>query len=241
MPKVLRAGMAEVPGLKESTDWNKWHVIWADERCVGFDSDDSTFKAWKGFFSEVGIPKAQIYNIKEDLVDDASAAAADYEQRLNALLNAGQEVDVSSSAPIDVVMLGMGGDGHTASLFPSHALLHESEKKVAPITDSPKPPSARITLTLPFINAARAVAFLVTGTGKAPAVATIMGTSEQARAQLHVLGLRKHRHIMGTLIAQQIQKYFALHTEHAASLVRPKFGTMTWFLDTEAAGSLPPP
>jgi len=246
MPKLLKAGIKEVPGLQASTDWSKWNVVWADERCVDFDSDDSTFKAWKSFFSEVGIPSEQIYNIDTTLLDEPDAAAADYQERLEKLLgeltlpDGELRTDDVYTQPIDVVMLGMGVDGHTASLFPSHALLRENVLKVASLVDSPKPPDSRITLTLPVINKARSVAFLVTGAGKAPAVATIMGIEEKAKAMIHLSSIRPMgRHSTGTVVAEYMQYFFGLHTKHVASLVKPTQGKLKWFLDIDAAAQLP--
>jgi len=100
---------------------------------------------------------------------DASALAADYATRLTKAC-----ASADGGVPqLDLVLLGMGPDGHTASLFPGHALLHESTVYVAPITDSPKPPSERITLTLPTLKAARACWFVVTGAGKLDAIKSV--------------------------------------------------------------------
>lgn len=251
MPKLLKAGMTEVDGLQASTDWKKWHVVWADERCVDFDSDDSTFKAWKDFFDEVGIPADQVHNIDVRELDDPAKAAASYEEGLVALkLYTEEEVAMdhrhhsgSHILPLpmlDVAMLGMGGDGHTASLFPGHQLLGETTLRVASLTDSPKPPDSRITLTLPVLNHARDVGFLVTGAGKAEAVSTIISSwLEKALAFVHSMSIRAPgRHAFGTHAAYAFIKY-GMKPKHPASLIMPKKGNLVWFLDTSAGGMLP--
>jgi 6-phosphogluconolactonase len=134
-------------------------------------SPDSNYRlAHKYLFDHVDIPPAQIYAL-DDSLDLASAATA-YQETL------AQVFQPASDLPrFDLILLGMGEDGHTASLFPNHPLLNETERWVAPIFDSPKPPPERITLTLPVINHARQVIFLTVGASKAEALSQIIKNS----------------------------------------------------------------
>ena len=102
------------------------------------------------------IPSANIHTVNTSL--SPADSAADYERVLTDLLG--------PSRVIDVVLLGMGPDGHTCSLFPHHAGL-QATTAVTSVTDSPKPPPNRVTLTLPVVNAARSAAFVCAGAGKA--------------------------------------------------------------------------
>lgn len=144
MPSIL-SGLAS----NSSIEWSKWRVFFADERCVDLDHADSNYFACHNeIFSKTDIPRENIFTITH--THEPVVAAEEYESILRA--------SIPSPYHLDLILLGLGPDGHTASLFPQHHLLHYvGERLVLPITDSPKPPSSRITLTLPFINSANMV------------------------------------------------------------------------------------
>ncbi|CAM0952577.1 unnamed protein product [Alopecurus aequalis] len=167
--KALRK-LAEPPYL-ETVDWSKWHVFWVDERVVPKDHDDSNYKlAYNGLLSKVPIPTGQVYAINDAL--SAEGAADDYETILRQLVKNGVlAMSKATGFPrFDAMLLGMGPDGHIASLFPGHPLVKENQKWVTHITDSPKPPPERITFTLPVINSSAYVAMVVPGASKAGAM-----------------------------------------------------------------------
>ena len=139
-------------------------VFFADERIVPLNHEDSNYKLCNDeFFSKTPLQKSQIHTISEKDLDDPEEVADEYEKQL-AEAFAGKE---SVRHPVfDLILLGMGPDGHTCSLFPGHELLREKSRWVAPIEDSPKPPPKRITLTVPVLNKAHRVAFVLTGEGK---------------------------------------------------------------------------
>lgn len=170
LPKILCPPLAAEP-LKSQVKWAAWHVFWVDERCVPLGHPDSNYRlALEYLFKHVDIPTQQIYPINDTLSADQAAKA--YQDKLQQLFQPAADQFPS----FDLILLGMGEDGHTASLFPDHPLLNESKQWVAPIFNSPKPPPERITLTLPVINHAQNVAFLVTGAGKIDALSHIFQT-----------------------------------------------------------------
>ena len=136
-------------------DWARVTVLFGDERCVQPDHPDSNYRMARETLLDKVAP-ATVHRMPAELGPDEGAAA--YESTIKALV------------PLDVVVLGIGEDGHTASLFPGHPLL-KAKGLVAGIRDSPKPPPERVTLTLPAIQGARQVIILATGAGKAKAVA----------------------------------------------------------------------
>ncbi|KAL5075466.1 hypothetical protein RYX36_014450 [Vicia faba] len=165
----------------DSIEWGKWHVFWVDERVVPKDHEDSNYKlAFDGFLSKVPIPSGNVYAINDAL--SAEGAADDYETCVKHLVNSNviTSSSISGFPKFDLMLLGMGPDGHVASLFPGHPLVHENKKWVTSITDSPKPPPERITFTFPVINASAYIALVVTGSGKADAVHSALRGSETA-------------------------------------------------------------
>ena len=152
-------------------DWHTWRVFFCDERHVPFSSDDSTYAFFKQeLFDHIPLPAENIFAIEPSL--DVSGAAEDYIQKI-------KQVHPTDSFPsFDLLILGMGPDGHTCSLFPGHPGLQETEKLVIPITDSPKPPSSRITLTIPVLNQARNIFVVATGSSKVDAVKGSLEPSE---------------------------------------------------------------
>ena len=148
-------------------DTNNWHIFFADERLVKLNDQDSNYLGFKtSFFEATGIPRQNIHTINEDLINDPAACAQDYKQQIEQLLG--------NEPSFDLILLGMGPDGHTCSLFPGHSLLSVKDTTVAYLTDSPKPPATRITLTYPVLNNARNVYFVVCGSGKSDKIKEIL-------------------------------------------------------------------
>lgn len=157
-------------GLREKDlNWSSWHVFYCDERHVPFNHQESTHAYYqKEFFDH--IPIKNIYAIDPDV--SVEEASEDYIKKIR-MLYPGDDMPA-----FDLLLLGMGPDGHTCSLFPDHQGLNATEKIVIPITDSPKPPSCRITLTYPVLNNARCVAVISAGESKAAAVKDCLEPAE---------------------------------------------------------------
>ncbi|KAG8758490.1 suppressor of los1-1 [Serendipita sp. 396] len=172
LPKMLR-GLIGAPGVQ----WDKWQVYYADERVVPLDHPDSNHALCRQeFYSKVPIPVENIHTIDVSLLDDLEELCDAYEKDL-ILQFASKD---SARFPIfDLILLGMGPDGHTCSLFPGHELLSEEDRWVAYLEDSPKPPAKRVTLTFPVLNHAARVAFVATGEGKQETLATVLDRPEE--------------------------------------------------------------
>jgi 6-phosphogluconolactonase len=138
-------------------DWSRVHVFWGDERCVPPDHPDSNYcMVREALLDKIPIPTENVHRIRGELSPDQAAVA--YHEKLEAVLGA--------NGRFDLILLGMGADGHTASLFPGTAALHEQARwVVAHYVD--KLSMWRVTFTPAAINAAAHVTFIVSGAGKA--------------------------------------------------------------------------
>lgn len=204
----LLGKLCEAPYSK-TVDWAKWYIFWADERVVSKSHVDSNYKlAKEGLLSKVPIVPSHVHSINDSV--SAEQAALDYEFGIRQLVKTRviNVSDISDCPKFDLVLLGVGPDGHVASLFPNHPALNENNEWVTFITDSPKPPPERITFTMPVINSASNVAMVVSGAGKSEAV------------HLAVDGVGPE------------------FTSSPAGMVKPSKGKLVWFLDRAAASKL---
>lgn len=166
-PAAFYTLLAKAP-FASRIPWDRVHLFWGDERCVLPDHGESNYRlARERLLDRVPIPPANVHRIRGEM--DPVEAAALYEGEL-------REFFGQHGAPFpafDVVLLGLGEDGHTASLFPGSPAIRESLRRVsAQYVDARK--GWRITLTPPAINAARLAAFVVSGKGKAAVVRDVL-------------------------------------------------------------------
>lgn len=148
-------------------DWEKVHFFWGDERCVPPDDPESNYKmAYDLFLEPLGVPSGNIHRIRGEMPPEAEAGR--YAEELE------EHLPVEDGMPVfDMIMLGLGSDGHTASIFPHQIELLDSEEPCA-IAEHPLSGQQRITLTGNVLNQAREVVFLATGSGKKERVREIL-------------------------------------------------------------------
>ncbi len=153
--------------IKSQIDWQLVHIFWGDERCVPLNDPESNFYlAQEVLFTKIAIPTSHIHPVPADQSErDAASEAYAIEMQ--------RTFGTNGIPSFDLIHLGMGPEGHTASLFPHQASLHEKHRLVMPVS-VPKPPPDRLTFTPPLLNAARNVLFLVTGGDKADALHAVL-------------------------------------------------------------------
>lgn len=188
--------------FREAIPWRDTHLFWADERCVLPSHAESNYgQARQLFIKHVPVRPSNVHRIKGELTQ--AEAVKDYAHRLRLL------ADEADQWPrFDVAMLGLGGDGHTASLFPGLTSLAEETEPVIPATaEYGGRPANRITLTPRILSLSREILFLVTGKAKASILSAMLkGPVDEERWPVH--------------------------------RIKPESGSMIWFLDEEAASEL---
>ncbi|HEY4150993.1 MAG TPA: 6-phosphogluconolactonase [Chitinophagaceae bacterium] len=163
-PKKLHMLLAASP-YKEQIDWSRLHIFWGDERAVPFEDERNNARmAYDTLLNHVPVAPAHIHVMRTDM--DPENSATEYERLLRRYFD-------ETGPTFDLVLLGMGDDGHTLSLFPGTAVVHE-ETKWATAYFLKAQSMYRITLTAPVVNRSAKVAFLATGPGKAAALKEVI-------------------------------------------------------------------
>ncbi|HYQ57077.1 MAG TPA: 6-phosphogluconolactonase [Draconibacterium sp.] len=184
----------------EQIPWERIHLWWGDERCVPPTDEQSNYKMTVDFLlSTITIPEENIHRIRGE--EDPNQEALRYSKEMNEALNSRDGNPV-----FDLIILGLGDDGHTASIFPDQLELFEHENNCA-VAVHPLSGQKRITITGNVLNNANQIFFLVTGTNKALRISEIMNDNDAA---------------------QLLPAYY----------ISPANGSLTWFLDDEAAAQI---
>lgn len=140
---------------KSNADWANWHIYYGDERCLPVGHQDrNSLMASRVFLDKVAIPAPQIFAIPAELGPELAAVR--------------YGLTVAEADGFDMVLLGMGEDGHTASLFPGHQ--HQQDELVHAVYNSPKPPPERVSISAKALSNTRELIFLITGANKQAAV-----------------------------------------------------------------------
>ncbi|RSM61331.1 6-phosphogluconolactonase [Amycolatopsis sp. WAC 01376] len=175
---------------RDAIDWSRLDLYWGDERFVPADSDDRNEKqAREALLDHVPLDPKRVHAMAPsdgEFGDDVDAAAAAY-----------AEVLAANDAAFDIMLLGLGGEGHTASIFPESPAVYEKERSVVAVRDCPKPPPTRISLTLPAIRRAQDIWLVTGGDAKADAVAQALAGAGEV--QIPVAGARGSRRTLWLL------------------------------------------
>lgn len=172
-PRRLYEALASEP-YTSGIDWDKWSVWWGDERCVPPTDEMSNYAlAAEALLNRVPIPAERVHRIHGEIGSRAAALA--YESEIRDHFG-------TSMPQFDLILLGIGEDGHTASLFPGTQALQETPLAAVPGVAS-TPPFDRVTLSLPAINAARRVVFVVAGRNKAHALRMVIAADQEDAQQ----------------------------------------------------------
>ena len=163
-------------------DWSRVDFFWGDERFVAADSDERNAKeAHATFLDRVGADPARVHDVPStDDVDSLAAAATSYAETVRRV----------GRGSFDLLMLGVGPDGHVASLFPGFPQLDVDDEIAVPVTGSPKPPPERVTLTFAALNRSEQVWFVVSGADKAEAVGRALAAEPPTVHEIPAVGVR---------------------------------------------------
>jgi 6-phosphogluconolactonase len=185
-PRALYERLAGEPH-RSRIPWVRVHLFWSDERPVPPNHEESNFRmAWETMISRLAIPPGNVHRIRGEI--DPNDAAREYERELRGFFDLETHAEL---ARFDLALLGMGEDGHTASLFPGSPALEEKDRwVVAPRVE--KLGGSRITLTCPILENAACIIFLVTGESKAEMLKQVVQSGE--RSAHRPAGLIRPRH-----------------------------------------------
>ncbi len=173
--------------------WDRTHIFWVDERCVPFDDPDSNYgAACRDFLDSVPIVKHHVHPMPVTL--DPREGAEHYQAEITGFFKTGaDEIPV-----FDLILLGIGADGHTASLFPGTSALKEGKKLIS-VVKGGVPNVNRLTMTYPILNQAREIVFLASGKGKAAVVRDLL----KKKQDLPALGINPHSGNLTWLLDQE--------------------------------------
>jgi len=170
-PRAMHSLLAREPFLSE-IPWDKTDIFWVDDRCVPYDDPASNFGAAKSdLLDMVPIPNDHVHPVPVDISPEEGAIR--YQNEMLDYFN----LPINGIPVFDLIILGLGTDGHTASLFPGFKELEEKEKLIVSV-EGGKPFVHRLTMTLPVLNGARETAFLVSGSSKAGIIKEIFNNEE---------------------------------------------------------------
>jgi 6-phosphogluconolactonase len=199
----IRATMA-----RDAVDWGRVEFYWGDERFLPpGDPERNETQARDALLDHVPVDPARVFPMGADTGTGPAGAEAAAQEYAEVLARAARPEDHGPVPTFDVLMLGMGGEGHTASVFPHSPAVYETERSVVAVHGCPKPPPTRVSLTLPAIRRAAEVWIMTTGEAKAAAVAMALGgAGEVAIPAAGAQGRRRTRWLLDRAAAAKLPR-----------------------------------